>query len=32
MDPYMNTKYYRRLPSFLKKELDLLHEADKFAH
>lgn len=32
MDLYMNTKYYRSLPPFLKKELDLLHEADRNAH
>lgn len=32
MDPYSNTKYYRRLPSFLKNVIDLIHEADKNAH
>lgn len=32
MDPYMNTKYYNNLPPFMKKEIDLLHEADKNAH
>ena len=32
MDPYMNTKYYRSLPAFLKKDIDLLHEADLNAH
>lgn len=32
MDPYLNTKYYRNLPEFLKKDIDLLHEADKNAH
>lgn len=32
MDPFMNTKYYRSLPAFLKKDLDLLHEADLNAH
>lgn len=32
MDPYLNTKYYRNLPTFLKKDVDLLHEADKNAH
>lgn len=32
MDPYMNTKYYRSLPTFLKKDIDLLHEADLNAH
>ena len=32
MDPFMNTKYYRRLPAYLKEKVDLLHEADKAAH
>jgi hypothetical protein len=32
MDPYLNTKYYRRLPPFLKNDIDLIHEADKNAH
>ena len=32
MDPFMNTKYYRNLPPFLKKDIDLLHEADLNAH
>ena len=32
MDPYLNTKYYNRLPAYLKKQVDLLHEADKNAH
>ena len=32
MDPYMNTKYYRRLPAYLKEKVDLLHEADRIAH
>lgn len=32
MDPYMNTKYYNNLPPFLKKDIDLLHEADLNAH
>lgn len=32
MDPYLNTKYYRNLSPFLKKDIDLLHEADKAAH
>lgn len=32
MDPFMNTKYYNRLPSYLKEEVDLLHEADVAAH
>lgn len=32
MDPFMNTKYYRGLPPFLKRDIDLLHEADVNAH
>ena len=32
MDPYLNTKYYNRLPDYLKKQVDLLHEADRNAH
>ena len=32
MDPYMNTKYYNNLPSFIKKDIDLLHKADLNAH
>lgn len=32
MDPYLNTKYYKSLPAFLKKDVDLLHEADVNAH
>lgn len=32
MDPFMNTKYYNNLPQFLKKQIDLLHEADLAAH
>lgn len=32
MDPFLNTKYYRNLPAFLKRDVDLLHEADKNAH
>lgn len=32
MDPFMNTKYYNNLPPFLKKDIDLLHEADLHAH
>lgn len=32
MDPFMNTKYYNNLPPFLKKDIDLLHEADLAAH
>ncbi len=32
MDPFFNTKYYKNLPEFLKKDVDLLHEADLNAH
>jgi predicted kinase len=32
MDPFMNTKYYKNLPPFLKRQIDLLHEADLAAH
>lgn len=32
MDPFLNTKYYDKLPPFLKKDVDLLHEADLNAH
>jgi hypothetical protein len=32
MDPFLNTKYYRNLPPFLKKDIDVLHEIDKVAH
>lgn len=32
MDPFLNTKYYRNLPAFLKRDIDVLHEADKTAH
>lgn len=32
MDVYLNTKYYNKLPQWLKKDVDLLHEADLNAH
>lgn len=32
MDPFLNTKYYKALPAFLKRDVDLLHEADLEAH
>lgn len=32
MDPYLNTKYYNNLPHYLKRDIDILHEADKSAH
>lgn len=32
MDPFFNTKYYNKFPTYLKKQVDLLHEADLNAH
>lgn len=32
MDPFLNTKYYNKLPAYLKTKVDLLHEADLAAH
>ena len=32
MGPFLNTKYYNKLPTFLKKQIDLLHECDLEAH
>lgn len=32
MDPFLNTKYYNKLPVYLKKQVDLLHEVDLAAH
>lgn len=32
MDPFMNTKYYNRLPAYLKQKVDKLNEADLAAH
>jgi predicted kinase len=32
MDPFLNTKYYNKLPTYLKQQIDLLHEADLNAH
>ena len=32
MDPFLNTKYYRNLPPFLKEDIDILHKADLKAH
>lgn len=32
MEPFFNSKYYKNLPPFLKKDIDLLHEADLNAH
>lgn len=32
MDPYLNTKYYRNLPPYLKRDIDILHKADRQSH
>lgn len=32
MEPFFNSKYYNNLPPFLKRDIDLLHEADVAAH
>lgn len=32
MEPFFNSKYYNKLPSYLKIQIDLLHEADLNAH
>ena len=32
MDVYLNTKYYNKLPQWLKKDVDILHKADIAAH
>ena len=32
MGPFLNTKYYNRLPAYLKSEIDLLHKCDLEAH
>lgn len=32
MDPFLNTKYYNKLPVYLKQKIDMLHKADKAAH
>ena len=32
MEPFFNSKYYNNLPPVLKKDIDLLHEADLAAH
>lgn len=32
MNPFMNTKYYNKLPPFLKEPIDLLHKCDLEAH
>lgn len=32
MEPFFNSKYYNKLPTYLKEQVDLLHEADLNAH
>ena len=32
MGPFLNTKYYNKLPAYLKEQIDLLHECDLEAH
>lgn len=32
MEPFFESKYYKNLPAYLKKKVDLLHEADLAAH
>lgn len=32
MEPFFNSKYYNKLPAYLKKQVDLLHEADLASH
>lgn len=32
MEPFFNTKYYQKLPNFLKNYIDFLHECDLNAH
>lgn len=32
MEPFFNSKYYNKLPVYLKSKVDLLHEADLAAH
>ena len=32
MGPFLNTKYYNKLPTFLKSQIDLLHTCDLEAH
>lgn len=32
MEPFLNTKYYRQLPDYLKNYIDLLHKCDLAAH
>lgn len=32
MDPFLDTKYYRNLPPYFKRDIDILHKADLEAH
>lgn len=32
MEPFYNSRYYRNLPAYIKKNIDILHEADLAAH
>lgn len=32
MEPFMNSKYYNKLPPYIKNKIDLLHECDLAAH
>lgn len=32
MEAYFNSKYYQKLPEYIKRDIDLLHEADLNAH
>ena len=32
MEPFFNSKYYKNLPTYLKNDIDLLHECDVNAH
>lgn len=32
MEPFFNSKYYNKLPAYMKERIDLLHEADLNAH
>lgn len=32
MEPFFNSKYYQKLPAYLKRDVDILHECDLNAH
>ena len=32
MEPYFNSKYYRNLPTYFKRDIDILHKADVESH